>query len=128
VNSTDTIDTATEAGAALADGHQEESLGSSFTRLSHAAKGFVDAEVTLAKKRGIIIASAVAWIAAFGAIGFVIAFGMIVTLMIGAVMALAPLWGLGLSLLAVTGVALVAILLCGLVIKAQVARILEGTR
>lgn len=108
--------------------HEEASLGDAFTRVGNAARVFAGAEVALLKKRGAIIGGAARWIAIFGVIAFIIAFGMIVTLMIGAVLALAPLWGLGLALLAVTGAALVAILLCALGIRGQVARIREGTR
>jgi uncharacterized protein YacL len=106
----------------------EDSLTETLVRLSGAAKSFVDAERTLAKKRGAIIGGAAQWIAIFGVVAFIIAFGMIVTLMVGAILALAPLWGLGLSLLAVTGVAFLTIILCALGIKAQIGRIREGLR
>ncbi|HEX7857075.1 MAG TPA: phage holin family protein [Sphingobium sp.] len=110
------------------DGHDEASISETLHRLTGAAKQFAEAELALARKRGSIIAGAVRWIAILGAVAFIIAFGMIVTLMVGAILALAPYWGLGLSLLAVTGGALLAIILCALIIKGQVSRIKEGTR
>lgn len=101
----------------------EASLGDSVERLIGSAKEFADAEIALAKVRGGILAGAAKWIAIFGVSAFLIAFAMIVTLMIGAVLALAPLWGLGLAVLAVTGAAAVAILLCALGISSQIGRI-----
>lgn len=121
-------DRAPDPGPATVDRHDEASLGDTFNRLGQAARNFAEAELSLAKKRGAIIAGAARWIAILGVVAFIVAFGIIVTLMVGAVLALAPLWGLGLSLLAVTGAAIVAILLCALGIKGQVSRIREGTR
>ncbi|MFT3966460.1 MAG: phage holin family protein [Sphingobium sp.] len=106
----------------------EASLGDTVARLGQAARGFAEAELGLARKRAAIIGGAARWIAVLGGIAFIVAFGMIVTLMIGAVLALSPHWGLGLSLLAVTGTALLAIIFCAFGIKAQIARIKEGTR
>lgn len=107
---------------------QETSLGDTVRRLGVAAQSFAAAEVALVKKRGTIIAGAAGWIAVWGALAFMLAFSMIVTLMVGAILALAPLWGLGLSLLFVTGVALLLLLLCVVGIKAQIGRIREGVR
>lgn len=105
------------------DAGDEPSLGESVERLIGSARELADAELTLAKARGGRLATATKWIAIWGVVAFITAFGMIVTLMIGAVLALAPLWGLGIAVLAVTGVALLAIILCLLAIKAQIGRI-----
>lgn len=99
------------------------SISDSVERLIGSAKELAEAEVALAKLRGGIVAGGAKWIAILGVAAFIIAFGMIVTLMIGAVLALAPLWGLGLAVLAVTGAALLVILLCGMGISVQVGRI-----
>lgn len=101
----------------------EPSIVHSVERLFGSAKELAEAEVALVKLRGGVIAGAAKWIGLLGAAAFVIAFGMIVTLMVGAVLALAPIWGLGMAVLAVTGVSLIVILLCGLGISAQVGKI-----
>jgi len=106
----------------------EPSLGDSFERLVGSARELAEAEIALAKLRGGVVAGAAKWIGILAVAAFVIAFGMIVTLMVGAVMALAPLCGLGLAVLAVTGIALVVILLCALGIKGQVGRIMGAFR
>ena len=122
-------DSITAADGVPGDHPQDEgSLGASFTRVAQAAKAFTEAELALLKKRGAIVGGATRSIAVLGVIAFIIAFGMIVTLMIGAVLALAPLWGLGYALLAITGAALLAIILCALGIMGQVSRIREGMR
>ncbi|CAN5275916.1 hypothetical protein BH10PSE13_BH10PSE13_01940 [soil metagenome] len=123
---TDNIDARTYPGATQSPDEDDASLGDSFERLVGSAKELAEAEVALVKLRGSVVAGAAKWIGLLVAVAFVIAFGMIVTLMIGAVMALAPHWGLGLSVLAVTGIALVLILLCGLAIRGQVGRIKEA--
>lgn len=115
-------------GAGPGIDHEPVSIGDTLAHVVSTAKDFAAAEIALAKQRGAIIASAGQYIAVLGIAAFIIAFGMIVTLMIGAVLALAPLWGLGLALLAVTGGALLVILLCGVGIKVQVSRIKEGVR
>ncbi|MCE7797788.1 phage holin family protein [Sphingobium sufflavum] len=99
------------------------SLGETVQRLSHAARESVDAELSLVRLRAALLGTATKWIAVLAVIAVITAFAMIVTLMIGALLALSQLWGLGWALLAVTGVALLAILLCGLGIRAQVARV-----
>lgn len=103
-------------------------LGASLDRLIGSARELAQAEIALAKTRGSIVAGAARWIALLIGAVVVIAFGMIITLMVGAVMALAPIWGLGLAVLAVTGVALVVIILCGLGIMAQIGRIKGALR
>lgn len=102
------------------------SLGETVQHLVRAARESANAELSLVRLRATIVGSAAKWIAILGVIAFITAFGMIVTLMIGAVLALTPLWGLGFALLAVTGAALFAILLCGWGISTQVGRI-KGT-
>ncbi|HEX7819032.1 MAG TPA: hypothetical protein VF463_00290 [Sphingobium sp.] len=109
-----------ERAAGLTD---DLSLGESVKRAVSAVRESIDAELSLVRLRAAIVGSAAKWIAILGVIAFITAFGMIVTLMIGAIMALAPLWGLGLALLAVTGAALLAILLCGWGISVQINRI-----
>ncbi len=99
------------------------SLGETLHRVTGAVRETVDAELTLARVRLSLVGSAAKWIAILGIVAFITAFGMVVTLMIGAILALAPLWGLGLAILSVTGAALLAILLCGWGISAQFARI-----
>jgi uncharacterized membrane protein YqjE len=99
------------------------SLGATIQHFGSAAKEAVESHVALVGVRASLVGSAAKWIAVFGALAFVIVFGLIVTMMIGAVLALAPLWGLGWSLLAVGAVALIAIAACGLGIRAQMVRI-----
>lgn len=101
----------------------ERPLGATIERLVGAGKVWAQAEVDLAKRRGALLAGAAKWIAILGLLAAITAFGMIVTLMIGAVLALAPLWGLGWAVLAVTGIALIVVLLCALGIKVQIGRI-----
>ncbi|MET0239417.1 MAG: phage holin family protein [Sphingobium sp.] len=116
------------AGAAPDEGAEQReedhvSVGDSVSRLVSSGKEFVQAELALARTRTTLVAGAAQRIAILGVLAVIVAFGMIVTLMIGAVLALAPVIGLGFSLLAVTGAALVVLAICGLGIKGQVARI-----
>lgn len=104
------------------DADEHASIGDAVHRITNAAREAVDAELSLVRLRAAVFGSAAKWIAMFGVIAIITAFATIVTLMVGAVLALAPHWGLGFALLAVTGVALLAVILCGLVIKAQFAR------
>jgi hypothetical protein len=100
-----------------------EDIGETMDRLIDTGREFVEAEIGWAKARGFYALAAARNIALLAAIALVIVFGMIVTLMLGTVMALTPVIGIGLALLAVTVAALVAILLCGLGIRVYVRRI-----
>lgn len=92
-------------------------------QLFEAGKEVADAEVAWVKARASYIASAAAWIAGLGAAALILAFGLIVTLMVGSVLALAPHIGLGLAVLAVCLAGVVMIFLCVLAIKQFVRRI-----
>ena len=123
-----TAEQITSPGGPSEDMGDHASLGESFSRVGRAAQQSFHAELTLVKARASIIGAAAQSIALFGVIALILLLALIVTLMIGAVMALAPHWGIGWALLAVTGVALLAIIFCGVAIMAQVKRIKEGTR
>ncbi|MET0362739.1 MAG: hypothetical protein ABW048_13415 [Sphingobium sp.] len=99
------------------------SLGATIQHFGSAAREAVESHIALVGVRASLVGSAAKWIALFGILAFIIAFGLVVTMMIGAVLALAPLWGLGWSLLAVAVIALAAIAVCGLGIRAQMTRI-----
>ncbi len=119
-----TLDKQPAFGGATQDGTDDHpSLGDSINRVVGAAKETVDAELSLVRVRASHIGTSAKWIAIFAVVAIITAFGMIVTLMIGAVLALAPLWGLGLALLAVTGAALLVVILCGLGVSAQISRL-----
>lgn len=92
-------------------------------RLVAAGKDLVDAEVAWAKARTTFITAAARTALIYGAVAFFLAFALIVALLVGAVLALAPVIGIGLALLVVTIGALVLIGLCALVIRSQVRRI-----
>jgi hypothetical protein len=112
-----------EAPAANPDGEPESgdvSLSEAMRRLLHSGRELASAEIALGKLRIALLGHAAAWIAALAVLAVIIAFGMIVTLMVGAILALAPHWGLGLAVLAVTGVALLILLACGLGIWSKV--------
>lgn len=103
-------------------------IGDTFEQLIDAGKELAEAEKAWIKARGAYIASALAWIGGLGALAFALAFATVVTLMVGAVFALAPHIGPGLALLAVCVVAALLILGCGLAIKGFVRRIASITK
>lgn len=98
-------------------------IGDTFEHLIDASKELADAELAWVKARGAYIASALAWISGLGALALALAFATVVTVMVGAVFALAPHIGPGLALLAVCVVAGLVILGCALAIRLFVRRI-----
>lgn len=97
-------------------------------RLVAAGKDLVDAEMAWAKARATFITAAARTALIYGAVAFFLAFGLIVALLVGAVLALTPVIGVGLALLVVTIGALVLIGLCALVIRSQVRRIVGALK
>jgi uncharacterized membrane protein YqjE len=118
----DSMATDRDAQTPAAQG-EAASLGDTIQRFVGASKEAVSAELSLVQVRASLIGSTAKWIAILAVIAVITAFGMIMTLMIGAVLALAPLWGLGLAVLMVTGAAFLAILLCAFGIRAQIIRL-----
>lgn len=102
---------------------EEPHLVDRIEQLFEAGKEVADAEVAWVKARAGYIVSAATWIAGLGAAALILAFGLIVTLMVGSVLALAPHIGLGLAVLAVCVAGIVMIFLCVLAIKQFVRRI-----
>lgn len=92
-------------------------------QLFEAGKELADAEVAWVKARAAYLGSALTWIAIFGVVALVLGFGLIVTLMVGSVLALAPHIGLGLALVAICLATGAVILFCVLAIKLFVRRI-----
>ncbi|HTH29678.1 MAG TPA: hypothetical protein VL918_14585 [Sphingobium sp.] len=98
-------------------------IGDTFEHLVEASKELAEAELAWVKARAAYVTNAVAWIGGLGALAFALAFAMIVTLMVGAVFALAPHIGPGLALLVTCLAAGAIILACVLGMRRFVGRI-----
>lgn len=101
------------------------SMAETVERLFDAGKELAQAEIGWARARGLRVAGALRSIAILAAVALIVAFGIIVTLMLGAILALAPLIGIGLAILVVTGAGLVVIAICGLVIRSRISAMMD---
>jgi hypothetical protein len=104
---------------------EDRPISDTFDHLIDAGRELAEAELAWAKARGAYIASAMAWIGGLGALAFALAFALIVTLMVGAVFALAPHIGPGLALLAVCAAAALIIMGCLLGVRRFARRIAD---
>jgi hypothetical protein len=104
---------------------EDQPISDTFEHLIDAGRELAEAELAWAKARAAYVASAMAWIGGLGALAFALAFALIVTLMVGAVFALAPHIGPGLALLAVCAAAALIILACLLGMRRFAGRIAD---
>lgn len=112
-----------DAGGPDAQPEHEESLKESLERLWSAGRDLALAELDWARARAAYLGAAVQRIAIFGAVAFILALALIITLFVGALLALAPLIGIGWAILVVAVTGLLFLAGCALGIQAQVRRI-----
>ncbi|CAN5450308.1 hypothetical protein BH10PSE14_BH10PSE14_17690 [soil metagenome] len=91
----------------------EENLAEVFVRLVDTARDYAEAELDRQKFRAIVVASGLRTVGILGVVALILMFGTLVTLMLGLVLALAPLLSpLGATAaVAAAGLVIVAVLL-----------------
>lgn len=117
-----------KSGAHPADETKDESLADELRALIAAGRRMAAAEFAYQSTRARLMGRAVGWIAAAGALALALAFFVLMALVVGLLLALAPLIGAWGAMGAVVGGLLVATLSAGLVVRLNLRRLLALIR
>ena len=75
----------------VSDAPEEEKLSAVLARLVETGRAYAEAEIDRQKLRAIIVTSGLRTVAILGLVSLILLFGILITLMLGLVIALAPL-------------------------------------